>query len=153
MAAIVVVSVGRTRRGPLLELEEDYLVRIGRLGPVKRESVPASAARRPEDRRREEAAALAPLVRGGGLAVALDSRGRTLTSAEFGERLAQWRGRGPVTFVVGGPDGFDDAFRGACAESLSLGPMTLPHELALVVLLEQVYRALAAAMNHPYSRH
>ena len=153
MAAIVVVSVGRTRRGPLLELEDDYLSRIGRLGPVRRESVPASSARRPEDRRRDEAIALAPLVRGGGIAVALDSRGRSVTSAEFGERLAAWRARGPVTFVVGGPDGLDDDVRKACAESVSLGAITLPHELALVVLLEQIYRALATETNHPYARH
>ena len=153
MSAIRVVTVGRTRRGPFLELEDDYLGRIARLAPVRRDSAPQSAARRPEERRAAEAAALTTLVGGRATLVALDSGGRALDSAGFREALLKWRSRGEVAFVVGGPDGLDDSLLSGAAATLSFGPLTMPHEMALVVLLEQIYRALAAEQNHPYSRH
>ena len=153
MSGIRVVTVGRTRRGPFLELEEDYLGRIARLAPVRRDSAPQSAARRPEERRAAEAAALTTLVGGRATLVALDSGGRALDSAAFREALLKWRSRGEAAFVVGGPDGLDDSLLSSAAATLSFGPLTLPHEMALVVLLEQIYRALAAEQNHPYSRH
>lgn len=148
-----VLAVGRTRRGPLLELEQDYLARIGHFVEVRRESVPASGAPRPEDRRRDEGALLLAACGARGTAVALDARGESCDSDQFRSRLARWRERGEVTFVIGGPDGLDSAVTTSCATTLALGPMTLPHELALVVLLEQVYRALARDANHPYARH
>lgn len=153
MAALRFLTVGRTRRGPLLELEEDYLGRITRFAAPRRESVPASRERRAEDRRRDEGRALAGALGAAGTVVALDAGGALLDSAGFRERLVRWRARGEVCFVVGGPDGLDPDLAGRATEQLSLGRMTLPHELALVVLLEQVYRALCAEENHPYGRH
>lgn len=152
-AALVVAAVGRTRRGPVLELEEDYLKRIARLAPVRRVAVPQSRRSTPAERRREEAAALAALAPARGSLIALDSRGKSLSSEELATRLARWRERGETVFAVGGPDGLDDALLEAADFSLAFGPMTLPHELALVVLLEQLYRALSDAAGHPYGRH
>ena len=150
---LVLVTVGQTRRGPLRELELDYVERIGRLAPVERAFVPASRKPRAADRVREEAAALSAHRAARGTAIALDARGRELDSDEFARALARWREGGPVAFFVGGPDGLDPVFVESCGTALALGAMTLPHELALVVLLEQLYRALASARNHPYSRH
>lgn len=148
---LTVLTVGRTRRGPLADLERDYLQRIERFAPIARADVPASRAGTRDGRRRAEAFALAAKL--SGTTVALDAGGRALSSDAFRAALESWRARGEVVFVLGGPDGLDDALLGTARERLSLGPMTLPHELALVVLLEQIYRALAAGANHPYARH
>lgn len=148
-----VISVGRTRRGPLREIEEDYLLRISRFATIERVAVPASRRGSAAERMRQEADLLRAALPVRCVPIALGSRGEELTSAEFGLRLARWRERGEVVFVVGGPDGLDPSFREGGLASVSLGPMTLPHELALVVLLEQLYRALADEAGHPYARH
>jgi len=148
-----IVTVGRTRRGPLLTLEEDYLVRIARLAAVRREIAPVSPERRPADRRRHEGRALADLLGGKGVNIAVDEAGQLVDSEQFRDLLARWRTRGDVTFVVGGPDGLDEELVAECDERLALGPLTLSHELALIVLVEQIYRALAAEENHPFARH
>ncbi len=152
-AALVVAAVGRTRRGPYLELEQDYLARIARLAPVRRAAVAQSRRASAAERRREEAGALLALAPARGMLVALDRRGKGLASEELAARLARWRERGEVVFAIGGPDGLDDAVLEAAGFTLAFGAMTLPHELALTVLLEQIYRALSDAAGHPYGRH
>jgi len=152
-AALTVLSVGRTRRGPYLDLEQEYLGRIGRLAPLRRTTVAQSRRRSAPERRREEGAALLARAPDRGVLIALDRRGRSLSSEDLSLRLARWRERGELAFVVGGPDGLDDAVLEHAALTVALGPMTLPHELALVVLLEQLYRALSDAAGHPYGRH
>ncbi|MDQ7008599.1 MAG: 23S rRNA (pseudouridine(1915)-N(3))-methyltransferase RlmH [Acidobacteriota bacterium] len=148
-----VITVGRTRRGPLLDLEEDYLRRLERLGGCRRRVVPPSKKAPAALRRREEGEALADLRRRRGLTVALDASGRGFDSPTFQRWLLEARGRGGVSFLIGGPDGLHTSTLAAADLKLALGPMTLPHELALVVLLEQLYRALAAEQGHPYARH
>jgi 23S rRNA (pseudouridine1915-N3)-methyltransferase len=150
---LVVATVGRTRRGPLAELERDFSARIERLAPLERVVVPAGRQRRAADRRSAESRALAGALPAAPDAVLLEVSGRSMGSERFRERVVRWREQNGATFVVGGPDGLDPAPFPRAAETLSLGPMTLPHELALVVLLEQLYRALAAESGHPYARH
>lgn len=84
--------------------------------------------------------------------VLLDSRGKHLSSEEFAHWLRQYQQRGaaPLLFAVGPPDGFSEQARQAAALVLSLGKMTLAHELARVVLLEQLYRAFTILKGHPY---
>jgi 23S rRNA (pseudouridine1915-N3)-methyltransferase len=86
------------------------------------------------------------------LRVALDPDGRAPASSEA---FAAWLGRRmeeprPVAFLVGGALGLDPALAGEAEERLSLGPLTMPHQLARVVLAEQLYRALCIASGHPY---
>jgi 23S rRNA (pseudouridine1915-N3)-methyltransferase len=147
------VSVGAPRRGPFLDLEQDYLSRIGRYARCDRESVPASKRRDADERRREEADRIARLLREGRAVVALDAGGRALDSGAFGEALRRWRDTGGASLIVGGPDGHAPELLARADDRLSLGPMTLPHELAWIVLLEQVYRSLAAERGHPYAGH
>jgi 23S rRNA (pseudouridine1915-N3)-methyltransferase len=84
--------------------------------------------------------------------VLLDSRGKSLTSESFATWIGQQRDGGVQTliFVVGPADGWSDAARAQANMLLSFGPMTLPHELARVVLAEQIYRAFTILAGHPY---
>lgn len=84
--------------------------------------------------------------------VLLDSRGKQLSSEEFARFLGDYQERNPLPllFSVGPADGFTDQARQAATLVLSLGKMTLAHELARVVLLEQLYRAFTILAGHPY---
>lgn len=88
------------------------------------------------------------------LVVLLDERGRGMDSQAFAAWLGRELegGRQLIVFAVGPADGWDNRDRGTDAMRLSLGPMTLAHELARVVLCEQVYRALTILKGHPYHR-
>jgi 23S rRNA (pseudouridine1915-N3)-methyltransferase len=96
---------------------------------------------------------LAPQAgRGAAYAVLLDSRGKQMSSEEFAEHLGRLRDRGTqrVVFAIGPADGWSVAARERADLLLSLGRITLPHQLARVVLAEQVYRALTILAGHPY---
>ena len=84
--------------------------------------------------------------------VLMDARGTEFSSEQFAKFLGDYRDRNPLPLVlaVGGADGFSDAARAAAQHTISLGKMTLAHELARVVLLEQVYRAFTILEGHPY---
>ena len=94
-------------------------------------------------------AAIAP----GSRIVVLDERGSALTTMALAQRLAQWQlGGDDVALVIGGPDGLDAAFKQAAHERIRLSDLTLPHAMARVLLVEQLYRAWAINANHPYHR-
>lgn len=152
-AAITVLTVGRTRRGPALDLEAEWLKRIGRFATIERRAVAQSRRPTPRERRREEAAALLADPPPRVVPVALDQSGQPLDSPAFAAALARWRTAGPLLFIVGGPDGLADDLLSRCHFRLALSAMTLPHELALLVLLEQIYRALSGEQGHPYGKH
>ncbi len=86
--------------------------------------------------------------------IALDERGRMLDSIAFARLLDDLRGGGcrELVFVVGGPDGLPPQTTQQADLLLSLGPMTLPHALARLVLVEQLYRAHTLLSGHPYHR-
>jgi 23S rRNA (pseudouridine1915-N3)-methyltransferase len=85
--------------------------------------------------------------------VALDERGTSLTTKALAIRLQNWQLESDdVALVIGGPDGLDPAFRQAAHERIRLSDMTLPHAMARVLLIEQLYRAWSINANHPYHR-
>ena len=85
--------------------------------------------------------------------VALDERGAAWTTRELADRLVRWRDDAvEPAFVIGSADGLDPAFRRGADDRLALSAMTLPHGLVRVILVEQIYRALALAAGHPYHR-
>ncbi len=87
------------------------------------------------------------------LVVALDVPGRQLSSEQLAQRLEFWRGQGrDLAFLIGGPEGHAPDARAAASELWSLGPLTLPHMLARLVVAEQLYRAAAMLAGHPYHR-
>ena len=85
--------------------------------------------------------------------VALDERGTALTTLELAARLKAWQlAADDVALVIGGPDGLDPEFRQAARERIRLSDLTLPHAMARVLLIEQLYRAWSINANHPYHR-
>ncbi|MBI5911246.1 MAG: 23S rRNA (pseudouridine(1915)-N(3))-methyltransferase RlmH [Betaproteobacteria bacterium] len=89
----------------------------------------------------------------GGRVIALDERGKDLSTTGLALQLEAWmRERGPVVFLIGGADGLDAALKKTAAMQLRLSGMTLPHGLARVLLAEQLYRALSIIGGHPYHR-
>lgn len=102
---------------------------------------------------REEADGLLAAVAPGHTVVALDERGRQWSTLELAERLETWMSEGlNVTFLIGGPDGLAREVLERANLRWSLGKLTLPHALARVVLVEQLYRAWTVTQNHPYHR-
>ncbi|MBS0387183.1 MAG: 23S rRNA (pseudouridine(1915)-N(3))-methyltransferase RlmH [Proteobacteria bacterium] len=93
------------------------------------------------------------LLKASEYAVALDERGRSFTSVQFGDWLAGRRQAGdPVSFIIGGPDGLDPAVLKRAQLRWSLSALTFPHGLVRVLLAEQLYRASTLLAGHPYHR-
>jgi 23S rRNA (pseudouridine1915-N3)-methyltransferase len=85
--------------------------------------------------------------------VVLDERGTNLTTQALATRLTSWQlGGDDVALVIGGPDGLEPEFRQAAHERIRLSDLTLPHAMARVLLIEQLYRAWSINANHPYHR-
>lgn len=151
-----ICAVGRLRAGPERDLVDDYLTRFDRtgrplgLGPVQQHEV--------EDKRgggmAAEAELLARAVPAGAVLVALDERGKLMSSPDFAAQIARWRdgGRQDLAFVIGGADGIDPALRARADAAISLGAMVWPHMLVRVMLAEQLYRAATILGGGPYHR-
>lgn len=89
----------------------------------------------------------------GGRVVALDERGSAVTTQELAQLLRQWQlDSNDVALVIGGPDGLDPEFRAAADQRIRLSDLTLPHAMARVLLIEQLYRAWSINAGHPYHR-
>jgi len=136
--------IGKTRDPAIQSLTDEYLKRISRYAEVEGLALPDEAALL----RMREKSGLRPAH----TIVLLDSRGKQLSSEEFAQFLQNHQDRSPrpLLLAVGPADGFSDQARNAASTLLSLGKMTLAHELARVVLLEQVYRAFTILKVHPY---
>ena len=106
--------------------------------------------RSPAEVLRDEGRRLAATLPQRGTTVALDAAGRSYGSEAFARALQDWCRHGPVTFVIGGSLGLADEIRQAAAVRLSLSALTLPHQLARVVLAEQLFRALKIARGQTY---
>ena len=142
---IRIAWIGKTKEPAIRALTEEYLNRISRYAQLDGVEL------------RDESALLAMCGRGSGKAgkstlVLMDSRGKEFSSEELAWFLGEYQDRNPLPliFAIGPADGFGGAVRGAAQHSISLGRMTLAHELARVVLLEQVYRAFTILKGHPY---
>lgn len=155
-----IVAVGRLKDGPERELYLKYAKRIdeaGRavaLGPLTLTEVTEARQASAGQRRADEAARITASAESADFTVLLDEGGKTFGSEAFARYLGGRRdeGRRTVAFLIGGPDGHGDAARQRAQLTLSLGPMTLPHGLARIVLAEQLYRAATILAGHPYHR-
>ena len=150
---LVILAVRRLRPA-MREAADDYLRRLGRYAGVREVEV-REASREPTvpAQRDAEAARLAQRMPAGSRVVALAREGKGWTSAELARRMDEWRlAARPVTFVIGGSHGLAPGFLERADARWSLGPLTLPHELARVVVLEQLYRAFTILQGEPYHK-
>lgn len=143
---IKIAWIGKTKEPAVQALTGEYLKRISRYAPVEGVAL------------RDEVALLAMSGRAPtksparSTLVLLDSRGKELSSEQFAKFLGDYQDRNPLplVFAVGAADGFSEEAKVAAEHIISLGKMTLAHELARVVLLEQIYRAFTILRGHPY---
>ncbi len=150
---LLILAVGRLRAA-YREACDDYLRRLGRYAKVGEAEVrEASRAPNVAAQREEEAERLRARLPAGGTVVALAREGSLWTSEELARRMDGWRvAARPLTFVIGGSRGLAPSLLGAAGVRWSLGPLTLPHELARVVLVEQLYRAFTILRGEPYHK-
>ncbi len=153
---ITIAAVGRIKPGPEQMLLDDYLERAGQAGRALALG-PFTVTEIDERKARDRAAQSARLIEAipiGAVAIALDERGKSLSSPDFAHLLASLRdhGAGAAVFLIGGADGHDDALRARAGRLISFGPMVWPHMLARVMLAEQLYRAVSILSGGPYHR-
>jgi 23S rRNA (pseudouridine1915-N3)-methyltransferase len=155
---VTIAAIGRQKSGPEADLVRRYITRAeaeGRrigLNILLRE-FPESRAASAKARKAAEAKSLIEALRANCLLVVFDERGKGLTSTAFAALVGRARDAGrDVVLVIGGPDGVDEGLRAKADAVLSLGPMTLPHQLVRVLATEQVYRAATILSGHPYHR-
>jgi 23S rRNA (pseudouridine1915-N3)-methyltransferase len=155
---ITIVAVGQRQPAWADAAVADYLARLPadfkvELKEVKAEPRTAKGNEPTERLLAAEAARIRAALPAGGVLVALDEHGRDWTTRQFAESLRRWRDAAEaVAFVIGGPDGLDGSLKTGARMLLRLSSMTLPHALARVLLVEQLYRSSSLLANHPYHR-
>lgn len=146
------VAVGRMKPGPERALFDHYAARL--TPPPEMREVEEKRNLPPEKMKLREAELLLGAIPSGAMIIAMDERGKRLSSLTFAKKLGDWRDEGvrDVAFVIGGADGLDRAVLDKANLTLSLGEMTWPHMLVRGLLAEQLYRANAILSGHPYHR-
>lgn len=135
---------------------EDFLKRFTRQFPVTidvLEAAPRKPGMTSEQLQQADSQRISQRLKPGERVVLLDERGKRYDTREFAARIEQWQLDGPdIALVIGGADGHSRDFRKQASELISLSPMTMPHGLARLMLIEQVYRAWTVISGHPYHR-
>jgi 23S rRNA (pseudouridine1915-N3)-methyltransferase len=153
---LVIVAVGTRMTGWVDDAFADYAKRmpadcaieLREVRPEPRTTGKTAAQMQALEAKRIEAA-LPP----DGRWIALDERGRDLTTVDLSRQMQKWRDDArDVALIVGGPDGLDPALKTRCEGMLRLSSLTLPHGMVRVLLAEQLYRAWSILNNHPYHR-
>lgn len=141
---IHLVMLGKTRRTEIRALMDDYFARMERFAELQITEL-----------REDSAASLRKFaVDSAATVVLLDDAGKPQTSTQFAKWLGEMRDRGvrELVFLCGGAEGFPEALRNRASQKLSLSPLTFSHELARIMLAEQLYRAFAILAGHPYPK-
>jgi 23S rRNA (pseudouridine1915-N3)-methyltransferase len=148
------LSVGKDRSGLFEPGVQEYAARLQRYCRFELAALPESRkANSPKRAVEEEGARLLATLRPREVLVALDERGRALSSTQFAQMLGKLQAEGrEVAFCIGSAEGLSDAVRARAQQVLSLSAMTLPHRLARLVLVEQLYRAFTLLRGEPYHR-
>lgn len=157
---LMILAVGRMKSGPEQELYKKYADRISKsgkalhlVGPDLIE-IPESRAESSEKRKIDEAHALLASAGEGVDIIMLDENGKDMSSREFANLIKELQDSGTqkLAFAIGGPDGHGDLLKLKAVRKIRLGSMTWPHQLARILLVEQLYRAITIFSGHPYHR-
>lgn len=148
------IWAGRHSPEPWESLSTDYRRRIEVFVPIREQAIRVAATGEDRARRRLEGEALAAAAPKPAYLIALDEQGIEWTSTELAQQVERWRAEWPhpVVFYLGSDVGLEPALVESCRLRLALGRMTLPHHLARLVLLEQLYRALSIVAGINYHR-
>ena len=151
---IALIAVTRRPSGWLQEGAAEYLKRMPRQLKVELVEVqPARSAAASKETRRREADRISAATPSGRRIIVLDEHGTLVTSMDLARRLKAWMRQGEdLAFIVGGADGLDASVTDTAHETWALSGLTLPHGLARLLLIEQLYRASTIIANHPYHR-
>ncbi len=138
---IKIVAVGKVKEKPARQLCDDYIKRIRRYCRISEVEVKNDQA-------------LCATVDDAPTIVALQVWGKAHSSEKFSQLLERWgsTGKGDITFVIGGAEGIPKTLSDKAHAHISLSSMTLPHRLARLILLEQVYRGFSILRGEPYAR-
>jgi 23S rRNA (pseudouridine1915-N3)-methyltransferase len=142
---IKIAWIGKTKEPAITALTDEYLNRISRYAQVE-----GVVVRNESDLLSKFGSASKNATKS--TLVLMDSRGKEFSSEQFAKFLGDYQDRNslPLVFAIGGADGFSAETKSSAQSVMSLGKMTMAHELARVVLLEQVYRAFTILKGHPY---
>ncbi len=142
-----IISVGRERADPAAPLVNDYSNRISKFLPIENRILPP-------DRNNRIAEKVFKAAKKSDWLVALDEKGKEYDSRAFAGLVDSWMNRGVslVTFVIGGADGLPVEVKERADFQLALSRLTLPHRLARLLLVEQLYRALCILRGVPYQK-
>ncbi len=137
---------------PELKLIEGYVKQCG--WPLKIIELQASKGLDGDIRKKAESQLLLTHIPPNAKVIALDERGKNISSRDFASTLIGWQDTGTrdIAFLIGGAQGHTDDLRKRADLILSFGKMTLPHLLMRVVVCEQLYRAYTISINHPYHK-
>lgn len=157
MLKITVVAVGKLKEKFWVAACDEYLKRLRPYARVSVAEVPdvdPARAGGVEAAREREGTAILAAVPEGARVILMAIEGKQRTSEGFSRHVDELAlyGESELVFVIGGSDGVSDAVRARADETFSFGPITLPHNLARVVLLEQIYRAFKISRGEPYHK-
>ncbi|MFA6132074.1 MAG: 23S rRNA (pseudouridine(1915)-N(3))-methyltransferase RlmH [Patescibacteria group bacterium] len=155
MYKISLIVIGSQKAGPHQTLAAEYLKRLKTDASIKLVEVSETPFRSPADRAKvltTEADKIRKVIPDDSFTIILEAAGKTFSSETFAAKLDQWSENGTRTLalIIGGPLGLSDEIKKEANLLLSLSPMTMPHDLARVVLLEQIYRATTILKKKTY---
>ncbi len=152
MRDLKIILVGKIQKPFFREAFAHYLKRVRHYIPFELVEIKEIKVNDPELRRKKEGELILNRMAPKDLILAMDEQGRALSSRNLAADLVKWEedpGFVPC-FVIGGAYGMSEEVKSKAIRLISLGPMTLPHELAAVVLMEQIYRGFCINRGHPY---
>ena len=148
--SVSLVCIGKLRDGAMKELAQMYESRVDRYARFNVLEVPHSKV---TSRKGSSYTQVAKNFEGANLRVALDVRGKTITSPGFAKVIQKAEDSGQsLSFLIGGPEGIPEELSKVATMRLSLSPCTFPHELFRVIFLEQLYRAFTIMRGEPYHK-
>ena len=153
-----IIAMGKLKKGFYLEACSEYIKRLGAFANVKvKEPEPVALPKEPSDAQIKQALEKeAQIIRGhiSGYSIAMCVEGRQLSSEQLASRLEELGNNGisTISFIIGSSYGLSEALKAECKMKISMSAMTFPHELARVMLLEQVYRAFSIINNSKYHK-
>lgn len=153
---LVIAAVGHRMPGWIEDGFAEYAKRMPpecRIHLREIKPVDRSGGRSAETVMAQERTKIEAAVPKGARVIALDERGKDLSTMQLAQLLTQWQQDGrDVTFVIGGADGLDPGFKAGADMLIRVSSLTLPHGMVRVLLAEQLYRAWSITQNHPYHR-